>query len=515
MNKVIKKIAFIIPHPLLLVFFFLLHAVNENFGLISLSIFIKYSGLYLLLGLVLLSLSLLFFKKRAPAFLYASFLLAVFFFFGAVQDTLKNVSLPLWMTSYTMLLSAIVLLAFAVAYVLKKAKSNFSKLNSYLQLFFLIITAIELITFTWFTITNHEQINEFGDRSKQLSKGYQPCDSCSKPDIYFIVFDGYASSSCLRDEFNFDNSSMDSLLGKYDFFISKNSKSNYALSPLSIASAFDLNYLRNDLKQKEVTGKFIVQSVQTLYNSELPIMLGKEGYEMKNYSIFNFKGHAVDSSEQHAAFKENLINLQTLAGRFKRDIGWRVARLNPLASAKSFETNFTRKKELNIRRYITSNFQKLESEIKEKSGRPKFVYAHLMLPHDPYYFDDNGHYNPDSMIYRIIPQLYIKQLVFTNKLVTKIVDDLMNDTARKKIVIIEGDHGYREYLQRSKMPEIFRNLNAYWFPDKNYSILYDGISPVNTFRVVFNQYFHKNFPLLPDSSVYIKSPDLSFEKTKQ
>jgi len=91
----------------------------------------------------------------------------------------------------------------------------------------------------------------------------------------------------------------------------------------------------------------------------------------------------------------------------------------------------------------------------------------------------------------------------------------MNDTARKKIVIIEGDHGYREYLQRSKMPEIFRNLNAYWFPDKNYSTLYDGISPVNTFRVVFNQYFHKYFPLLPDSSVYIKSPDLSFEKTKQ
>src|SRR5437763_16516182 len=98
MNKVIKKIAFIIPHPLLLVFFFLLHAVNENFGLISLSIFIKYSGLYLVLGLALFSISLLFFKKRATAFVYPSFLLSIFFFFVALQATPKNVSLTWWMT---------------------------------------------------------------------------------------------------------------------------------------------------------------------------------------------------------------------------------------------------------------------------------------------------------------------------------------------------------------------------------------------------------------------------------
>ena len=143
MNNVMKKIVFIVPHPLLLVLFFLLHAVNENFGLIPVNIFIKYFGLYLLLALVLLSLSFLFFKKKATAFLYTSFLLAVFFFFGAAQDALKNMLLPSWMTSYTMLLSAILLLTFAVAYLLKKLKSDFSKLNSYLQFFFSIITTIE------------------------------------------------------------------------------------------------------------------------------------------------------------------------------------------------------------------------------------------------------------------------------------------------------------------------------------------------------------------------------------
>jgi len=170
---------------------------------------------------------------------------------------------------------------------------------------------------------------------------------------------------------------------------------------------------------------------------------------------------------------------------------------------------------MNIHRFISGNLQKLESEIKTQGGKPKFVYAHLMIPHDPYYFDENGNYNPDSLIYRFLPQLYIKQLVYANGLITRIVDELMMDTARKKIIIIEGDHGYREHLQRSKMPEIFRNLNAYYFPDKNYGSLYDSISPVNTFRVIFNQYFHQHFALLPDTSIYIKSPDLSFEKVKR
>ena len=50
---------------------------------------------------------------------------------------------------------------------------------------------------------------------------------------------------------------------------------------------------------------------------------------------------------------------------------------------------------------------------------------------------------------------------------------------------------------------IFSNLNAFYFPNKDYSRLYDSISPVNTFRVVLNTYFNAQLPLLKDSSIIV------------
>ena len=40
--------------------------------------------------------------------------------------------------------------------------------------------------------------------------------------------------------------------------------------------------------------------------------------------------------------------------------------------------------------------------------------------------------------------------------------------------------------------------NAYYLPEKCREYLYDEISPVNTFRVVFNCLYDANFPLLQD-----------------
>ena len=43
-------------------------------------------------------------------------------------------------------------------------------------------------------------------------------------------------------------------------------------------------------------------------------------------------------------------------------------------------------------------------------------------------------------------------------------------------------------------------LNAYYLPDVGQSVLYPSITPVNTFRVIFNLYFNTNYELLPDKS---------------
>ena len=63
---------------------------------------------------------------------------------------------------------------------------------------------------------------------------------------------------------------------------------------------------------------------------------------------------------------------------------------------------------------------------------------------------------------------------------------------------MQGDHGGVDTGKQDRM----RILNAYYLPEGGAEGLYEGISPVNTFRVVLNQYFGEDLPLLEDISYF-------------
>jgi hypothetical protein len=51
---------------------------------------------------------------------------------------------------------------------------------------------------------------------------------------------------------------------------------------------------------------------------------------------------------------------------------------------------------------------------------------------------------------------------------------------------------------------VFYNQNAVYYPDGDYSALYDSISGVNQFRVVLNKMFGQKLPLLRDSVIFLR-----------
>jgi membrane-anchored protein YejM (alkaline phosphatase superfamily) len=147
--------------------------------------------------------------------------------------------------------------------------------------------------------------------------------------------------------------------------------------------------------------------------------------------------------------------------------------------------------------------------------RPHFVYGHFMTPHEPHLsIDPSGTLMPQqtSSEYPLV-NTYTAQIGYANNLMKELVTYIKQHNKHNTIIIIEGDHGFRQFLEG---PEWFQrtsdsmkkyflpNFNAVYFPDKNYSHLYDTMSPVNTFRIVFNQYFNQNFPLLKDSGTVVK-----------
>ena len=50
-------------------------------------------------------------------------------------------------------------------------------------------------------------------------------------------------------------------------------------------------------------------------------------------------------------------------------------------------------------------------------------------------------------------------------------------------------------------------LNAFYLPGISMDAISPTITPVNTFRLIFNLYFGTDFPLLPDKSYIIKDMD--------
>jgi hypothetical protein len=170
------------------------------------------------------------------------------------------------------------------------------------------------------------------------------------------------------------------------------------------------------------------------------------------------------------------------------------------------------------RKKILNGFDRIV-EVSQMDG-PFYVHGHFLSPHQPFVFDENGGaVNPDHEYSLWIPiedgrdpveyrQQYIAQLKFVNKKLVETVKAILENSTVPPIIIIQGDHGPCSELRSintiegNDFAERMPILNAYYFPDGNYDALYPGISPVNSFRQIFSQYFGMNYPLLPDSSFY-------------
>jgi hypothetical protein len=147
-------------------------------------------------------------------------------------------------------------------------------------------------------------------------------------------------------------------------------------------------------------------------------------------------------------------------------------------------------------------------EIGKRSERT-FTVVHVLLPHEPYVFDANGRCLSRTEV-RALTQRdgYVAQLRYANRLISELVQSLLQGSS-KPIIIFQADEGpYPEAYRttdrswRLATPrEIAMKtgiLNAYYFPDGDYSALDQHITPVNTFRVIFDKYFATHYGRLPD-----------------
>ncbi|WP_205510152.1 sulfatase-like hydrolase/transferase [Longitalea arenae] len=497
----IKKFPF---HTFFLPAFFILHINNEYFSLLPAPTIVEFFLYYVLLAAVLLVTGRLLYRSITKAGVWATTLLIPFFFFGAAHDLVKTTPFIRSFSSYTIVLPVLLISLLLFSWYCKKKAGNFDKAHKYFTILFTILVSMELVILAQKTITNNQENNLASHN--EFIKPVANCHPCEKPDIFFIVFDEYASSRSLQHYFGFDNSLLDSSFKKNNYYIATNSKSNYNITPLSIGSTFNLQYFNRPLENETVNTLTLLQSCQSFKESRLPDLLGQSGYAIHNFGFNHFTNYPVSTFRYFENFERNALYHETLFGRITRDILWNIWRLSPALRKKRAQLD--RQEQMQFIERNKKNWQLVLQELKTQNEQPKFVFSHVMMPHAPFYLDRKGNRTNDfSSIYNKNnnPGPYLEQLMYTNTWIDSILNATDRNFSRPRVVIVEGDHGYRDTPfvpgQREKH---FMNLNTYYFSDKDYSMLYDSISPVNTFRVVMNKYFHTKLPLLKDSTILLQ-----------
>jgi hypothetical protein len=321
-----------------------------------------------------------------------------------------------------------------------------------------------------------------------------------KPDIHYIVFDSYTNRRALKNFWNFENP-IYSYLSDRGFYTVDSAVSNYNMTSFSLGSVFNLQYLTG-------AGFYLERNIDNWYfglrvykDNQLFRFLKSQQYQINILSLLEDTQEIADLGTFAPDEPVTWLRKQTLEKFF----------LDPWVSNKLKQV-FTGEKKLpapvmnSLRFYADYNDKAIDHirSICDQSSRlgapPVFSFTHFLIPHLPYVFSENGAISLTTTPPGADMHGYLEQIKYSNTLIRQITECLLKDSSRKKVIIFQGDHGYREYA-RSYQKDEYEAFSALYFYNRNYTSLTRDLSHVNTFRAVLNNVFHDSLPLLKDSIV--------------
>ena len=88
------------------------------------------------------------------------------------------------------------------------------------------------------------------------------------------------------------------------------------------------------------------------------------------------------------------------------------------------------------------------------------------MPHWPYYYDSHGkevklEAADDS--HKLDKKAYIEYLMYVNKKLLELIDYIKRVSAKPPIIVLMGDHGFRQFTDRVDKKCYFANLNTIYF----------------------------------------------------
>ncbi len=458
----------------------------------------------LLISLALVSIAWLFFhailREWRRSAILATLLAILFFSYGHVYTTLEQS--PIFSVSlgrHRLLLPLWILLALFAAWWSIRRVRDAAGATALLNLAGIVLLVLPVARMALFEIRlATAETAAPGDRAE--ASGLRLENGTGAPDIYYIILDTYPRQDVLREQFGFDNGPFLAELRKLGFFVAECSQSNYAQTILSLASSLNMDYLQS-------LDEYRLQKL--LSASRARALFAEQGYTTVAFET-GFAWSQMKDADYYFAPEERSRGNRALLGKINAFEAMLV-RTTAFLAVEDAAANLPRRFLAPLtgpgerhRDRVLFVFDRL-SRIHTEIEGPKFVFAHIVSPHPPFVFGPNGEtvYTADNVDDGTYQQAYLNQVGYLNKRVLALIGDLLSRSERPPVILLQADHGHTRASGRERMAI----LNAYFLPGDGGRSLYPSISPVNSFRVVFNAYFGGRFPLLPDTSYYSSYKD--------
>ena len=317
-----------------------------------------------------------------------------------------------------------------------------------------------------------------------------------KPDIYYIIPDEYPSNYALKQFFGFDNIEFLTFLETNDFHVVNNSFSNYPSTIQSLTSSLNMEYLDTITEGVDADSKNYHLLNELLSDNLVMRKLSSQGYDIVNIgSLWGPNGGFKNIKSNLCEFKE--VNRDSLSRQL----------IEKTMISYFYERYFEQLR----RDQIICTYNEIEL-LSEEQNKPKFIFVHILSPHSPYIFGPNGeHIIPGNSI-NSSPwnerNAHVNQVKFVNKNLIELITKLL-DSENKPIIILQGDTGSGSEIDWKSPSDVMviermSNLNAIYFPNNDYNKIHD-LTPVNTFRIIFNEYFNEENMLYENRSYWSNS----------
>jgi hypothetical protein len=223
--------------------------------------------------------------------------------------------------------------------------------------------------------------------------------------------------------------------------------------------------VNNKFYSNEISTKF---SISSLFNYNLSFNKGFNKLTMEELEIKFFKKNQLFDSLSSKNIKINNLgifdfgNIEPKNRPFKTNQSF-LETIFEFTSIKIVMVNTEnfKKNAFGINFYPTNNINKLLfnefNEIKNLN-KNNFIYAHLLMPHTPFLYDNEFKFMKTTTIN------YLEFWKFTNNKLEIVLEKIIKSNKMK--IIITGDHGYRNV---SKLNPNYTFLALYGFDDINIS----------------------------------------------